>query len=82
MGAEEVEEAYIVAFGVGENDARPANTDYNGAGMDVSPALNGCLGFESLNGASDRVNWQFVDDENVPDGPWLEIVTTRQVQHG
>lgn len=66
----------------GENDARPANTDYNGAGMDVSPALNGCLGFESLNGASDRVNWQFVDHGDVPDGPWLEIVTTRQVQHG
>lgn len=66
----------------GDDDARPANIDYNGAGMDVSPALNGCLGFESLNGANDRVNWQFVDDEDVPDGPWLEIVTTRQVQHG
>lgn len=66
----------------GDNDARPANTDYNGAGLDVSPALNGCLGFEALNGANDRVSWQFVDDEDVPDGPWLDIVTTRQVQHG
>lgn len=65
-----------------DNDARPANTNFNGAGLDVSPALNGCLGFEALNGANDRVNWQFVDDEDVPDGPWLEIVTTRQVQHG
>ena len=65
-----------------DDDARPANTDYNGAGLDVSPALNGCLGFEALNGANDRVSWQFVDDEDVPDGPWLEIVTTRQVQHG
>lgn len=65
-----------------EVDARPANPRFNGAGMDVSPALNGCLGFSSLNGAEDRVDWQFVDDEDVPEGPWLEIVTTRQVQHG
>lgn len=64
------------------DDARPASSDYNGAGMDVSPALNGCLGFESLNGANDRVDWQFVDDDEVPDGPWRQIVTTRQVQHG
>lgn len=70
------------AYVFGTDDARPANTRFNGAGMDVSPALNGCLGFSSLNGATDRVNWQFVDDEDVPDGPWLEIVTTRQVQHG
>lgn len=70
------------AYVFGAEDARPANTLYNGAGMDVSPALNGCLGFESLNGANDLVNWQFVDDTDVPDGPWLEIVTTRQVQHG
>lgn len=65
----------------GTDDPRPANTRFNGAGLDVSPALNGCLGFDSLNGASDLVNWQFVEEEDVPDGPWLEIVTTRQVQH-
>lgn len=65
----------------GKDDARPANTAFNGAGMDVSPALNGCLGFESLNGAADRVDWQFVDEGDVPDGPWLKTVTTRQVQH-
>lgn len=65
----------------GNDDARPTNTAYNGAGMDVSPALNGCLGFSSLNGASDYVDWQFVDEEDVPSGPWREIITTRQVQH-
>ena len=29
----------------GTDDARPVNTEFNGTGMDVSPALNGCLGF-------------------------------------
>lgn len=70
------------AYVFGDDDERPANTEYNGAGLDVSPALNGCLGFRELNGASDRVDWQFVEEDNVPDGPWTDIVTTRQVQQG
>ncbi|WP_307083071.1 hypothetical protein [Arthrobacter agilis] len=68
------------AYVFGANDTRPANKDFNGAGMDVSPALNGCLGFKELNGRDDRVNWQFVDDKDVPSGPWKTIVTTRQVR--
>ncbi|MEZ2389768.1 hypothetical protein AB6813_09505 [bacterium RCC_150] len=64
----------------GSNDARPANTNFNGAGMDVSPALNGCLGFSDLNGESDKVDWQFVRRDQVPSGPWLNIVTTSQVR--
>ncbi|MGY1594281.1 hypothetical protein ACI79D_20080 [Geodermatophilus sp. SYSU D00708] len=60
----------------GTDDARPANQRFNGAGMDVSPALNGCLGFTDLNGSDDRVDWWFVDDADVPDGPWLILVTT------
>lgn len=48
--------------------------------MDVSPALNGCLGFSNLDGQDDRVDWQFVDEEDVPDGPWRRIITTSQVQ--
>ncbi len=61
----------------GSNDARPANTKYNGAGMDVSPALNGCLAFSELNGQNDMVDWQFVDDIDVPSGPWKTLVTTQ-----
>ena len=57
--------------------ARPASGKFNGAGMDVSPALNGCLGFAELDGQSDRVSWQFVTSP--PAGPWTRIVTTRQV---
>lgn len=68
------------AYVFGADDARPANTSFNGAGMDVSPALNGCLGFKQVNGQDDRVDWQFVDDRDVPPGPWKSIVTTRQVR--
>ncbi len=60
----------------GTDDVRPANTRFKGAGMDVSPALNGCLGFRQLNGSTDRVDWWFVDDVDVPDGPWRILVTT------
>jgi len=59
----------------GSDDRRPANDRYNGAGMDVSPALNGCLGFSDLDGQDDRVDWWFVDDHEVPEGPWLTVVT-------
>lgn len=67
------------AYVFGDDDRRPANTRFNGAGLDVSPALNGCLGFAELNGSSDRVDWQFVDESEVPDGPWRRIVTTSGV---
>lgn len=63
----------------GANDQRPMNTRYNGTGMDVSPALNGCLGFADINGADDRVDWRFVDFDRVPDGPWRTTITTSQV---
>ncbi len=68
------------AYVFGEDDRRPASTEYNGAGLDVSPALNGCLGYSDLDGQDDRVDWQFVDEEDVPDGPWRRIITTSQVQ--
>lgn len=59
----------------GSGDARPANRKYGGAGADVSPALNGCLGFAELNGDTDRISWQFVDRRDVPEGPWRRVVT-------
>lgn len=64
----------------GEADERPANTRFNGAGLDVSPAVNGCLAFDALNGASDRVDWAFVDAHDVPQGPWTVLVTTSGVR--
>jgi hypothetical protein len=64
------------AYVFGTDDVRPANKRYNGAGMDVSPALNGCLGFAELNGEDDRVDWRFVEAGEVPAGPWRTLVTT------
>ncbi|MET0952135.1 MAG: hypothetical protein ABWX57_02545 [Aeromicrobium sp.] len=60
----------------GHDDARPANRKFNGAGMDVSPAINGCLGFSDLDGTNDRVDWRFVEAEDVPDGPWKKVITS------
>jgi len=68
---------YRYVFGTG--DPRPGNRLYNGAGLDVSPALTGCLGFTELNGDDNRVSWQFVDGVDVPPGPWTKLVTTRGV---
>jgi hypothetical protein len=59
----------------GANDARPANKKYGRAGLDVSPALNGCLGFKELDGDTDHIRWQFVDDADVPAGPWTKVIT-------
>jgi hypothetical protein len=62
----------------GANDARPQNDpETNNAGMDVSPALNGCLGFKDLDGDDDRVTWRFVD-QPAP-GPWTRVVTSSPV---
>jgi hypothetical protein len=63
-------------------DVGPFNTNdfqyvFNGAkpqhrvGLDVSPAIHDCL---EMTG-QDYVNWQFIEAENVPSGPWKEIVT-------
>lgn len=72
------------AYVFGADDPRPLNRKFSGdrsqgAGMDVSPALNGCLGFADLDGDSDHVSWRFVDAADVPAGPWRTIVTTSGV---
>jgi hypothetical protein len=68
---------YQYVFGAGNR--RPASRQYNGAGLDVSPALTGCLGFSELNGDDDRVDWEFVDAADVPRGPWTMVVTAQGV---
>jgi hypothetical protein len=63
----------------GSTDARPIQGQFNDAGMDVSPALNGCLGYAELDGDNDHINWRFIDDQNVPAGPWKSLITTSGV---
>jgi len=47
-------------------DARPVNAANNGAGLDVAPAVRDHLGLKS----GGTCDWRFVDEEEVPDGPW------------
>jgi hypothetical protein len=63
----------------GGDDSRPRSRRARNAGIDVSPALRDCLGFDGLNNDSNRVTWQFVAQSELPAGPWRRVVTTRQV---
>ncbi|MFW6138277.1 MAG: hypothetical protein ACOC7U_03800 [Spirochaetota bacterium] len=51
---------------------RPKNKRNGGVGLDISPACFQYLGMED----NDYTSWKFVDFKDVPDGPWLEVVTT------
>ena len=68
------------AYVFGSGDARPANTRYGGAGLDVSPALTACLGLPELDGVTPGVSWRFVEASEVPPGPWTILVTTSPVR--
>ena len=54
-------------------NTEPGNKRKSEAGLDVSPAVKDYLGLSDI----DKADWQFVRDEDVPDGPWKQIVTTR-----
>lgn len=54
--------------------ARPRNPHNHHAGLDVSPAVRDYLHLSGV----DTVDWQFVSDDEVPEGPWKVIVTTSQ----
>ncbi len=53
----------------------PKNKINNNAGLDVSPAVRDYLDLKDI----DTVSWQFVDFEEIPDGPWKEVITTSQI---
>ena len=68
----------------GENDSayvfgesRPANSRNRGAGLDLSPAAAEYL---ELDGMAE-VEWRFVDETSVPDGPWKERITVSNVRY-
>lgn len=67
------------AYVFGKDNSRPRNRQYGRAGMDVSPALTGCLGFDDLDGITGGVAWSFVENTDVPAGPWTRVITTSQV---
>jgi hypothetical protein len=59
------------AFVFGDADV-PLNTFDAEAGLDVSPAVWHRLGMTD----NALTEWRFVEESEVPDGPWTEIVTT------
>jgi hypothetical protein len=52
-------------------NARPTTTKNNGAGIDLAPAVRDYLGFRS----GKTCDWRFVDESEVPDGPWKDYGT-------
>ena len=60
--------------------AAPKNRDNNHAGLDLSPAVWIYLGYDTRNMDNQaKMNWQFVEQKDVPNGPWMEVVTYRQI---
>lgn len=58
---------YDYVFG----EASPKNNFGVGAGIDISPAVRDCLGVGDVS----KLDWRFVDFEDVPDGDWKKIIT-------
>jgi len=56
-------------------DQAPKNTINNDAGLDVSPAVRDYLSLSDI----DIVDWKFIDADQVPDGPWKNVVTTSNI---
>lgn len=66
----------------GEDDSKyvfgtksPRSKTNKNAGLDVSPAVRDYLGLKDI----DKTDWQFIEEKNVPAGPWRDIITTSQV---
>lgn len=55
--------------------AKPKSGTNNHAGIDVSPAVADFLKLNDI----DSVNWQFIDEKEVPDGPWKKVITSSNV---
>ncbi len=53
-------------------DKSPKNLINENVGIDVSPAVRDYLNLDGI----DKVDWQFVDFEDVPEGPWKERITS------
>jgi hypothetical protein len=55
--------------------ANPKSKSNDNAGLDVSPAVKDYLGLKDI----DKTSWRFVEEKDVPSGPWKEVITKSQV---
>ncbi len=81
--ADDVE--YVFGDAAPRNDGKRCDTeakkgDGTRSGLDMSPALSRCL--EAAVDDTVEVDWWFVDDEDVPQGPWRRVVTNSPVREG
>ena len=67
---EEEEDDFDYVFG---GAPKPKNNWGLKAGIDLSPAMRDCLKLEG----DYIVEWRLVGEGEVPEGPWKEIITTR-----
>ncbi len=56
-------------------NSEPKNTMNDNAGIDVSPAIRDYLNLSGI----DKVSWRFVEVEDVPFGPWKQVITTSSI---
>lgn len=61
------------AYVFGNDDPRSKTNKH--AGIDLSPAINAYLGLKDV----DVVNWKFINEDEVPSGPWKKVVTRSQI---
>lgn len=57
-------------------DKRPINTSNRGAAIDISPAVRDYLGIAN----SSQVHWRFVEESQVPFGPWKKYGPQAKVE--
>jgi hypothetical protein len=69
------EDDFSYVFG---SSSTPTNTFGAHAGLDISPALWKCLGMLD----NDTTRWRFVEESDVPDGPWKATVTVSDTTWG
>ena len=69
-GREDVGPFYTDSAAYVFGDGRPWPNVNHGAGIDVSPAVRDYLGLGSL----DLVDWRFVEQADVPAGPWSQYI--------
>ena len=56
-------------------NSKPLNSINNNAGLDVSPAVRDYLGLSDI----DTTFWEFVNEADVPDGPWKQKIITSNI---
>jgi hypothetical protein len=76
---------YVFGYAPPRNDGKTCDVAGPGNGtvsaLDVSPAVAECLGKTFEDGLF-TVDWWFVDDAHVPEGPWTRVITEAPVRDG